>query len=132
MGLRRANSDITTIPVGEDGDTLTVRQGISKRDFNALLKALPADYNADAGFTAGSASDFTVGLFSALVVGWSSPNPCTVEEFLALEVSDAGEVETALLEHFNSLSPSAADRKSGDGDSPRPSAGSEGGDETSE
>jgi len=130
MGLRRANTGTVNVPVGEDGDFLTVRQGISKRDFNALLKALPADYNADAGFTPGTASDFTVGLFSALVVGWSSDLPCTVEEYLALEVSDAGDVDTALLEHFNNLSPSAAERKSGEGGSPRPSAGSEGGDET--
>jgi hypothetical protein len=132
MGLRRANSDTVQIPVGEDGDTLTVRQGISKRDFNALLKALPDDYDASAGFTPGTASDFTVGLFSALVVGWSSPNQCTVDEYLALEISDAGDVDTALLEHFNALSPSAADRKSGEGDSPRPRTRSKGRDETSE
>lgn len=117
---------------GDDGDFLTVRNGISKRDFNALLRALPSDYDANAGFTPGQAGDFTAGLFSALVVGWSSSEPATVDEYLALEVDSAARVDEALLNYFNTLSPSAAERKSGEGDSPRPSAGSEGGDETQE
>jgi hypothetical protein len=133
MGLRRAASGTTKVELsGEGGDFLTVRQGISKKDFNALLKALPDDYDTSKGFTPGQAGDFTAGLFAALVVGWSSDAPATAEEYLALEVEDASRVDEALLNFFNTLSPSTGDRKSGEGDSTRPESGPEGGLETPE
>jgi hypothetical protein len=125
MALRKAAEGVIDIPVGEDGDTLTVRQGISKRDFNALLKALPDDYDAAKGFTPGQGGDFTAGLFAALVKGWSSDAPCNVDEYLALDVESAAAVDAAILNHFNDLSPSAAERKSGGDDGEESSAGSE-------
>jgi hypothetical protein len=118
MALRQAATGTVTLPLsGEGDDTLTVRAGISKGDFNKLLKALPADYDAEAGFTPGQAGDFTAALFAAFVTGWTSDLPLTVDSYLSLEVDSAASVDEALLTYFNSLSPSAAERKSGEGDS---------------
>jgi hypothetical protein len=68
--LRLASTDTRRIELGDE-DFLDVKTDLSKREFNALLKGIPQDYDAEKGFTIGQADDFTTGLFKALVVGWS-------------------------------------------------------------
>jgi hypothetical protein len=50
-------------------------------------------------------------LFEALVVGWSLPDPATVEEYRLLD-ADAAIITQKLLEHFQTLSLNKSDQKS--------------------
>jgi hypothetical protein len=102
MGLRRARDESTRIEL-EDGDWLEVRADISKRDFNNLVKSMPQDIDATKGFTPGQATEFGSALFTTLVLGWSSEDEPTVENYLALKREDADTIDTKLSEHFNAF-----------------------------
>jgi hypothetical protein len=123
MGLLRlASTGSKRIDLG-DGDYLDVHEDLSKRDFNKLMKSIPQDFDADKGFTPGQADDFTTALFDALVVGWSivddkgRPVKPTVEYYLGLARESASLVDTKLVEHFNSLTPTVEESSKSEGDS---------------
>lgn len=110
MALRLASRKTKVLDLGEGGE-LTVKTEISKGDFNRLLRAMPADMSEDKGFTAVEADDFTVGLFSMLVEGWNAtdadgnPVDSTVDNYIGLERESATVIDTALIEYFNTLTP---------------------------
>lgn len=107
--LRLASADTKRIELGDE-DFLVVKNDLSKRDFNGILKLLPPDYDSDSGFTFGQASDFACALFDCIVTGWSLDVEPTVENYLDLAQDAASAVDQALAEHFNSLTPSAEER----------------------
>jgi hypothetical protein len=93
-----------------DGDYLTVKAGLSKGDFRKVLERLPADFNGDTEFNPLQADQFTIGVFDALVVGWSAvdengePLAPTVENYVErLDRNSAQAVDNVLFAHFNSL-----------------------------
>lgn len=110
--LRLASTETKRIDLGDE-DFLDVRVDMSKRDYNRLLKRIPTDYDPDTGMTPGQADDFTTALFDALVTGWSLKEPATVENYLGLAREAVTAVDTALVEHFNSLTPSQEEVKKG-------------------
>lgn len=114
--LKLASTTTKTLDLGE-GDFLEVREGISKRDFRYLLDKLPEDFDGDKGFTPGQADDFSTALFQMLVKGWSLPEEPTVENYLGLDRSAVVVVDTALVGHFNDLSPSQEERSKSKGNS---------------
>jgi hypothetical protein len=112
MGIRLASTETKSLEI--DGDTLDVRTDLSKRDFNRLLRMMPQDIDSEKGFTPGQASEFTAALFDTIVTGWSISEPATVETYLALAYESAAAIDSLLIEHFNSLTPSAKENsKSG-------------------
>lgn len=114
--LKLASQDVKKLDLGED-DFLEVRQGISKRDFRFLLDKLPEDFDGDKGFTPGQADDFSTALFLMLVKGWSLDVPPSEDNYLGLDRAAAVAVDTALIGHFNELTPSQEERSKSKGDS---------------
>jgi hypothetical protein len=114
--LKLVSRDTKTLTLGEDGE-LVVKSDISKGAFRSLLARMPADLSEDsAGFSALEADDFTTGLFETLVEGWNAVGPdgnpveATVENYLQLPRDVATVVDTALMEHFNSLTVKETDK----------------------
>lgn len=108
MGLRLASKKTTDLEFGDD--RITVRTGLSKGNFKEILAALPADFSSEKDFNPLEADAFTIGIFRALVVGWTlkdedgNPVDASVENYLGLDRESAAEVDLALFQHFNSLS----------------------------
>jgi hypothetical protein len=112
--LRKASVETKRLPLGEDGDYIEVRTEISKRDFNRFIGFMPArEVTESTGMTAVEALELQKGLFEVLVTGWSLEEPATVEAYEGLENEGATAIDTALAEHFKSLSPSKAEEKAG-------------------
>lgn len=104
--LKFASADTTRIDLGE-GDFLEVRKDMSKREFNALMGKMPnREISEENGLTLQEGLEFQQALFEALVVGWSASEPATVENYLSLEREAAETIDSKLIEHFGSLSPS--------------------------
>lgn len=115
MGVLKLVSDSTErLDLGE-GDFLEVRKGVSKKQFRLLLDKLPANW--EEGFTPGQADDFATALFEMLVVAWSLDVPPTVENYEELDRTAAAVVDTALVAHFNGLTPSQEERSKSKGTS---------------
>jgi hypothetical protein len=112
--LRLASVETTRIELGDD-EYLVVRTDLSKKDYNRILKRIPADYDPDKGFTIGQADDFTIAVFDALVTGWSLPDEPSVDNYLLLAREAANVVDEKLITHFNSLTPSAEERSKSQG-----------------
>lgn len=109
--LRRASTETKRIDLGE-GDYIDVRAEISKREFNRFIAFLPArEVNEEQGMTAQEAVELQKGLFEVLVVGWSLPEPPTLEAYEALSSEGATAIDNALAEHFRSLQPSKQEEK---------------------
>lgn len=114
MALKKASLATTRLDIGE-GDWLEVRTDISKRERNKLAAYLP-DRLVGAGeenssLSTAEAVNLQSGLFAALVTAWSSDAPCTVDEYLDLEPSDADRIDGALAEHWQGLQPTKAEAK---------------------
>jgi hypothetical protein len=115
MGVLKLVSDERKqLDLGE-GDFLEVRNGVSKRQFRTLLDKLPTDWGEDSKFTPGQMDDFSTALFDMIVTGWSLDVPATRENYLELDRSAAAVVDTALIEHFNGLTPSQEERSKSKG-----------------
>jgi len=112
--LKLVSSETKTLDLGE-GDFLEVRESVSKKQFRTLLDKLPGDWDSDKGFTPGQADDFSTALFEMIVTGWSLDVPAEVENYMNLERSAAAVVDTALIEHFNGLTPSTEERSKSKG-----------------
>jgi len=110
--LRKASTETKTIPLGDEGDFIVVRAEIAKRDFNRFINYLPGrTVEKDEKLTPGEAVELQTGMFEALVVSWSLDAPATVEEYLALETEGAAAIDSALAEHFQSLTPTKQEEK---------------------
>lgn len=125
--LKKATTETKRLPIGEEGDWVEVRAGLSKREFNRFVSYMPArSVSEENPLNAGEAMEFATGLFEALVVGWSGePSKPSKEDYLDLEQDSAALIDTALMEHFQSLTPSQDEANKGF----RPSEDDSGGDQ---
>lgn len=119
MALRLASQNTKRVAIGEE-DYIEVLEDISRREFGRLLKVLPRDTD---NLTPESAEGFTLALFELFVKGWSvcdsegNPVPATEENYFLLSREAAGLIDAAVIEHFNSLTPSAAEQSKSEDDS---------------
>jgi hypothetical protein len=105
--LKFASDESTRIDLGE-GDFIEVRKDMSKRQFNALMSKMPnREISEDGGLTLQEGLEFQQALFESLVVGWSVPEPATVDSYLELDREAADLIDSKLIEHFGSISPSS-------------------------
>ena len=107
MGLRLVTQDAKRIDIGDEGDFIEVRSDISRRDFNTILATLPTNTEGvdEANITFQVADEFAQGLFEVFVTGWSLDVPATVENYNNLTRDSASLIDSAVTEHFNSLTP---------------------------
>ena len=111
--LKRADSNTHNILLDET-DYITVRNSISKKEFNSLAAAMPksaAEGDADK-IDLAEAMEFQRFLFGALVTGWSLDTPPSVEEYDLLDTEAGSAVDTALATYFEALLPTSAEEKS--------------------
>lgn len=119
--LRLANKATKRITLEGGEDYIDVKVDISKRDFNRLIQVLPTDANGDVGFSPDVAENFTTFLFETLVVGWSlvddAGNPVlpTLETYYNLSRDGALAIDSAVIEHFNSLTPTSEEQRKSEG-----------------
>lgn len=107
MGKWKLASDETKrLEVGEDW--LDVRTELSRKSFNRLLEGMPnREFTEESGLTPQEGMSFATSLFKALVVGWSLPIDPTVENYENLVSEAAQEIDSALVDHFGTIAPSA-------------------------
>jgi hypothetical protein len=103
--LRTVDTAATTTVKHEQGDFLTLRSNLSKREMNIVLGSLPAESFEKIGdnevkFTFREGMGMAEGLFEALVVAWSLDEPPTARAYLALDPEPAAWVDSVLFEHF--------------------------------
>lgn len=109
--LRTASTETKRIDLGE-GDYLDVRVEISKRDFNRFIAYLPGrSVGEEERLTPSEATELQKGMFEALVVGWSLDTPATIDAYENLASEGATAIDTALAEHFQTLTPSKQEEK---------------------
>lgn len=135
MGLLRlANDESTRIYlVDAKGETteeyIEVRKDISKRKFNAIALSMPQiAVNADG--TPGSVTlqqgvELQQMLFHELVTGWSLDVPANIENYLLLSREAGNAVDTAVSEHFSSLTPNREEASKSEGPSAANTGGAE-------
>lgn len=105
MGIKFATDETVRLPIGDDG-FIEVRKDMSKREFNALMAAMPnREISQDSGLTLQEGLTFQNALFEALVVGWSATEPATVENYLRTNRETADTIDKVLIEHFGAISP---------------------------
>jgi hypothetical protein len=109
-----ASEDTTKVKL-KSGIELEVRADVSKRLFNRLIAALPQTMDQEKGLTISQAGDFTQGLFSAFVVGWSLDREATVENYLDLKREYTDEIDEFLGNHFSAVSVPEKEAKKGQG-----------------
>lgn len=98
----------------EGEDFVEVRLEISKRDFNRFIAYMPGrEVSVETGINATEAVELQKGMFEALVVGWSLPEPATIAAYESLENEGATAIDTAVAEHFKSMTPSKQEEKVG-------------------
>ena len=110
MGLRLVSKATTRLDIGDDGDYIMVRDDISRREFNQLLKTLPTGGVTDDNISFEVASEFSQGLFDVFVEGWSLDVPATVDNYNELTRDSATMIDTAISEHFNRLTPDSQEQ----------------------
>lgn len=105
MPLRLASSNSKRLQLDPES-YIDVVEDISKRDFNRLIAAMPAELD-EGGLTPLQGTEFQTSLFDIFVRGWSLDDAPSVENYLSLSRESAALVDVALVEHFNSLTPDA-------------------------
>ena len=119
MALRLASSKTKRIEIGE-GDYIDVVEDISRRQFSDLLKAMPSDLE---NISIEGAEEFTLALFNLFVKGWSvvyedgEPVPVTDDNYFALSRDAAVSIDAAIIEYFNSLTPTPQEQSKSKNDS---------------
>lgn len=103
--LRLANDDTKKIALDKES-FITVKSDISKRDFIALLKSMPQGVTDENPLTVEQGVTFQQNLFETFIVDWSLEHPATVDNYLNLSRDAAEAVDTAIAQHFESLTPS--------------------------
>lgn len=118
MALRLASNKTTRIKIGDE-DYIDVLSDISRRQFSELMRIVPRQEE----LSVEDAEGFTVALFSLFVKGWSvtdedgTPVAPTEENYYALSREASGLVDNAVIEHFNSLTPTSQEQKKSERDS---------------
>ena len=121
MVLRLAPKGTVRLPVGDDG-WIEVRPDISRKEFNNIALSMPDDVG-DEGIDMQSALNLNEQLFKLFVVGWSvededgDPVPVDETNYQELSRQSAQLIDTALVEHFNSLSPNRETQTKSEGPS---------------
>jgi hypothetical protein len=119
MALRLARGNTKRIELGDE-DYIDVLADISRRQFRDLVRILPRDAE---GITLDSADSFTVYLFNLFVKGWSVADedgkavPVSEENYMLLDSNASALVDAAVVEHFNTLTPSAKEQTKSEDDS---------------
>ncbi len=109
--LRKANTVPKKIELSDEGDYIEVATEITKGDFNKLVEVMPATIDDAEGISPTQGIDLMTDFFKIFVKGWSLDEPPTVEAYLALPKEGADAIDTALMAHFTSLTPSDDERK---------------------
>lgn len=115
--LRLVSSETKRINLDDDGeDWIEVKADISKREYGNLASSFGIDLNQSedeaVNFTIPQAMAMQSNLFETFVVGWSLTDPkgkalpVTLDNYLELSREASEAVDTAISEHFNSLTPS--------------------------
>lgn len=106
MALLRLATDDTKIIKLDKESSITVKSDISKRDFIALLKSMPQGVTDENPLTVEQGVAFQQNLFETFIVDWSLEHPPTVDNYLNLSREAADAVDSAVAQHFESLTPS--------------------------
>jgi hypothetical protein len=108
--LRPVDKTVTKKYEHDSGDWIELRQNLSKREVNAILRVMPSEaINASQDQKSGAdmvdmLSSVAETLFTNLVVGWSVDDSPNVDTYLSLPSDAANWVDKILFEHFNSQS----------------------------
>lgn len=108
--LRPVDKTVTKRYEHESGDWIELRQNLSKREVNAILRVMPTDVAEGATKEKSGAEMVDVltsvaeTLFTNLVVGWSVDDSPKVDTYLSLPSDAANWVDKILFEHFNAQS----------------------------
>lgn len=104
--LKFASKASKRIELGE-GDFIDVKEDLSKREFNALMAAMPnREITKEDGLTLTEGLEFQKALFETIVTGWSLPEAATLENYLELEQAASKLIDEKLIEHFGTIAPS--------------------------
>ena len=109
--LRKANTVPKKIELDDEGSYIEVSTEISKGDFNRLVEVMPDAVDEADGISPLQGIKLMSDFFEVFVKGWSLDEPVTVDAYLALPKDAADAIDTKLMEHFTSLSPSEPERK---------------------
>ena len=105
--IRLARTEGINLPVGDDGDFVIVREELTKKERNALIKKMPDRANiGETGMTVAEGVEFQNDLFEALVLGWSADMEASVENYLALPPAATDAIDEVLAKHFADMVPS--------------------------
>lgn len=107
--LRPVDRTLTKKYEHESGDWIELRQNLSKREVNAILRVMPADAINGVDSKNGAEmvdvlTSVAETLFTNLVVGWSVDNSPSVDTYLSLPSDAANWVDKILFDHFNAQS----------------------------
>jgi hypothetical protein len=107
--LRPVDKTVTKKYEHESGDWIELRQNLSKREVNAILRVMPAEAVTGAQDKSGAEmvdmlTSVAETLFTNLVVAWSVDETPHVDTYLSLPSDAAGWVDKILFEHFNAQS----------------------------
>lgn len=107
--LRPVDKTITKKYEHESGDWIELRQNLSKREVNAILRVMPAEAMSASQEKSGAEmvdmlSSVAETLFTNLVVAWSVDDSPSVETYLSLPSEAANWVDKNLFDHFNAQS----------------------------
>ncbi len=109
--LKPVDSNETKRYTHSEGDWLDLRQNLSKREVNAILKVMPVSGidQEDAQKMISTVEGITDTLFKNLVVGWSVNDKPSLEVYYSLSGEAATWIDNTLFEHFNAQSLSKAE-----------------------
>jgi len=107
--LRPVDKTLTKRYEHDSGDWIELRQNLSKREVNAILRVMPTDVADSTKEKSGAEmvdvlTSVAETLFTNLVVGWSVDDSPKVETYLSLPSDAANWVDKILFEHFNGQS----------------------------
>jgi hypothetical protein len=108
--LRPVDRTLTKKYEHESGDWIELRQNLSKREVNAILRVMPGDVvdGSSTGKTGSEMVDMLSSvaetLFTNLVVAWSVDDTPNVDTYLSLPSDAANWIDKILFEHFNGQS----------------------------
>lgn len=109
--LRKSNKAPKRLSLDDEGSYVEVTEDITKKQFNALVEAMPQNIDDDKGLTPSQGAGLQTALFATFVIGWSLDVEPSVDEYLDLPRDAADAVDTVLMEHFAAIQVGEPDRK---------------------